>query len=364
MLKYLIGTLALAGIAFGAFQNCSKNEFQSRSGSKTGVVDPSGPPTERIDYQLISYPQDQCLNEGDAKNLQALVVDGTYKHNYSWTKEGSESILSNTDVLPLSVTGETPGRYTLVIDDGYQKVERSFYISLCDDPEEPPQCTPPTITAPQPGTQVSFEGDDRWIGYEVTGDPKPTIKWYFYKNPGGEATEIFPDVFDHYYDFKPILEKDDGYYYIVADNGCGDPVESSHYHIVVKQVPSGGGGSGDSGSSGEIIGWVEDISIDNNGRLYAKGWACSKHYNESINIKIVAQDQAGTMEPLAMFKTNFESKVHDLCLNSGADLHGFKWTSEKSASVYKGKSIFIMGLHPSGNSALDRELKPKKLVIE
>ena len=169
---------------------------------------------------------------------------------------------------------------------------------------------------------------------------------------------------DSLYDIKPVTYDDAGYYHIVADNGCGDPVESeTDYRVDVTARPSGTGTT-DTNAAGEVTGWLDVFEVNNNGYVYAKGFTCSKNYNESIVVKVVAVDANGHMDILAGYKTHLTSQVQDRCLNSGAGKHNFEWTSPKPAHDYRGKTIMVKGIHPSGQSSLDRVLPPKNLEIK
>jgi len=140
------------------------------------------------------------------------------------------------------------------------------------------------------------------------------------------------------------------------------PVESSHFHVTVKGRVNGG--STVVAEAGEVTGWVEELSINSEGKLYAKGFACAKNHNKPIMVKIVAQKGSDPMQILGKNPTNRAVDKFQTCGNGGDGLHGFVWTSSRPAADFKGSRISVIGVHPSGRGALDREIPGKAITIE
>jgi len=253
MFKYIFATLVLAGLIVGGFQNCSDSEFSSNQGARINPPVVDIPPAAVQSFNVGNFPEgDTCVEAGERKVFMIEVIDGDNEHKIAWKKTDSEEILSSSDSFAFTASPETVGFYEVIVDDGIKNVVYKFSVSYCDEPEppvqpvDPPQppiepveppkpvkppveepppvkpptepisCIPPEIKTGQDLSQVLFVGEKFWLGYDVTGDPTPNIKWFFYKVPGDEPKRIYPPQFDHYFDIDPASFEDAGYYYITC----------------------------------------------------------------------------------------------------------------------------------------------------
>lgn len=118
---------------------------------------------------LLSSPQSQTANEGDAVSFQ---IDANGDNlQYEWSKDGQTISSSNSSTLSFaSVRAIDQGTYSCRAFNAGSSVNcSSFKLTIQ---------APVTITQ-QPESQSSYEGGSVTFTVLATGTPEPEISWYF-----------------------------------------------------------------------------------------------------------------------------------------------------------------------------------------
>lgn len=110
---------------------------------------------------------------------------------------------------------------------------------------------------------------------------------------------------------------------------------------------------------GEITGWIDGISILN-GKQYLSGWACAQGYGEAVGLHIYANAPYpnGTLLTGSVKTNTLAEKGIAAACSVGVN-RPLRFSFEVPSSIkqsYGGQSIYIYGIHPSGEGSKNKLL--------
>lgn len=158
-------TLALSSVSSsdaGQYR-CTVNNSVAKDTSASAII------TVKDSVKIVSSPQNQTANEGDSVSFSINATGEDL--SYEWIKNGQVLVANKAPTLSFaSVKKLDAGTYSCrVYNDGSSVNCGNFTLSIDS----------PVVITQQPTSQSAYEGGSVTLSVEASGDPAPTVEWYF-----------------------------------------------------------------------------------------------------------------------------------------------------------------------------------------